>query len=183
MPRFLAVPVALALALMTRPAFASTLPRVDLHQGQVAVAVGLADANVDYALLDTLSIGLSGALPWSVLLKAARATWRIGQLGPVAYGLTLSGGTIAPGLVNTAKPEDALTGYWVQPALNVAVPLGPTPLTLRATLGPTWVNQTLMHQNGDLVPNAELAWRLNDAHEITLGGNALIGWRGTFGGR
>jgi hypothetical protein len=181
MHRFLALP--LCLTVMTAPAFASTLPRVDFKQGQLAVAAGAFDANVDYAVLNNLSIGVSGTFPWSLMLGAGRLTYRIGEVGPVSYGLSLSGGTIRPGLVNLQRPEDGDMGYWVQPALNLAVPLGSLPLTLRATVGPVWVNQTLTKLNGDIIPNAELAWRLNPSNELTLGGNALIGWRGTFGGK
>lgn len=34
---------------------------------------------------------------------------------------------------------------------------------------------------GPFVPNLEVAFRLNANHELTLGGNAIIGWRGRFG--
>ena len=168
----------LALLMMTEPAYASTLPRVDFHKGETMVAVGLPDLSLDYALTDHLSLGatwVSMGLP-AYGFGAIRGTYRIGRVPwGGEYGLTA-----AVGLESNypATPTTPLSYQsWGQIALDASLPLTRR-FTIRATVGPIlWGSYTLYWY---AVPNLELAYELNSRNELTLGGNSLIGWRGIF---
>lgn len=171
-------------------AAASTLPTMDVQKGQSIFSIGLADANLDYALTDELSVGLSGAYvssgipPYTLGLSgyggAVRATLRLGRLYNLDFGATISSGYVA-----ATYPGPAGTGgsslFWWQPALNVA--LSPRPpferWTTRVTLGPLLPFDSRAFEASKWVPmpNVELGYRLDAANEVTLGGNSLVGWR------
>jgi hypothetical protein len=177
---FLACPLA-------APAAASTMPLADFEPG-VTVAIGVPDANVDVALGDRLSVGLTGyAVPlgdgWPFVSGGARATYRLlGGPQQPSLGLSVSGGYAPAFLFDKNVP-------WGQLALTAALPFGRTGWTLRGSLGPmlyrhTYTTMMLFAQNFPttetqvlLVPNLELAGVIGPGQELTLGGNSLIGWR------
>ncbi len=169
----------LPVALTAMPVAASTLPRVDFQGGKTAVAIGLLDANLDYAFSDRVSLGVSGSLLSPV---TGRATVRLGAVpNGGSYGMTFSAG-LTPNVWGSVSGPTTYS-VWMQPALNVAVPLGsPTSdWTLRGTVGPLLFGMSIAAVPSMLFwPNLELAYRLDGANEVTLGGNGLVGWRGTI---
>ena len=184
-PFLAATSLLFAMALLVSPATASTIPSMDIKQGQTTVSLGLADLSIDRALSDRLSIGFSGAyvLPAHLLLVpgstvAIRTTYHLLRLYDLDLGLMVSAGYGAfrfPGPVFLDRPGK----YWWQPALNVAI-ASPAPFeqwTPRITLGPIlWME---LPPSGFttwfFLPNVELGYRLDPANELTLGGNSLIG--------
>lgn len=164
------------------PAQASTLPKVDFKAGEHILTVGLLDANYDYAVSDHFSFGVSTTAV--VVDLAARATVRAVTLGPVSVGATLGAG-LSPNLWGptplSAMPEPV--SFWVQPALNLTFGAPDDVVKLRTLIGPKFMNGRLRLPQNPLewaLQSAELAFRLNEQHEITVGGNGLVGWRGTF---
>jgi hypothetical protein len=166
------------------PARASTLPKVDFSAGQHIVAAGLLDANYDYAVTDHLSFGVSsaGLLLIPIVPIAARSTLKLLQTDWLTAGLTVSAG-ITPNAWGP-KPWYELqepVSYWVQPALNATLGAVDAPVKLRLTVGPLFMNNGFAPSPvWWFWPNAEVAFRLTERHELTLGGNALVGWRGVF---
>jgi hypothetical protein len=160
---------------------ASTIPVLD--PGRVTLAGGLADIGVDYRLDDRWQLGASAAVNLSPAV-AVRSTYRHTE----GVGLVLSTGVSSNFMLGVRVPPGMPVpnwfSAWVQPALEVAVPIPQTPLTLRATMGPrldyAFLNDTTwnLHQPWSvaMVPNAELGLQLPWG-ELTLGGNALAGWR------
>lgn len=179
-----------ALGILGGPATASTIPSLDFRQGQTTIALGLADMSLDYALTDRLSFGLSSAyvLPAYLLMVpgatgAGRTTYKLTRLYNLDVGVMLSAGYGAfrfPG-ANFASES---AGWWWQPAINVALVNRPPyeRWTPRVTLGPVlWFGRLPEAFNAWLpLPNLELGYRLDRNNEVTLGGNSLIGWRGSF---
>lgn len=174
-------------------AAASTLPRVDLEGGRLSFAAGLAptwaDLCVDYGLNSRLSFGFSlmqGFLPnipggLSPYVTAARLTWNMGtQPWGLAYGATLSAVRLHKNTGNPA-PGAPEFSYYAQPALNVTWAPGGFggPWAVRATLGPM-IGRDLTATALIPWPNLEVSYRLSPVNELTLGGNSLIGWRGTI---
>lgn len=129
---------------------------------------------------------------------AARVTGTLWEQGSeLAIGWTASIGAGANmglgfrGPVGATPPTSG--SVWFQPALNLRLPcLFRT--RLRATIAPSfrldesnvwgldlWKAST---PAGWLVigvaPAIELAFPVGDRHELTLGGNGLVGWRGRF---
>jgi hypothetical protein len=163
---------------------ASTLPKVDFKAGQHIVAAGLLDANYDYAVTDHWSLGVSsaGLLLIPIVPIAARSTLKLLQTDWLTAGLTVSAG-ITPNAWGPRPwyelPEPV--SYWVQPALNATLGAADAPVKLRLTVGPLFMNGGLGPSPvWWFWPNAEVAFRLTERHELTLGGNALVGWRGVF---
>jgi hypothetical protein len=180
--------------------YASTLPRVDFKEGDRIVAGGLLDVNFDYALTDKLSLGASlipstRTYAWydpilSPVSVALRSTYRLGVFSGAVVGLTLSGGAYE--VIPANMSSQALlpgtpffhmdTAIFVQPALNVALPLGAGEghWTVRATLGPSFILDPQNQNFFPLWPNIEMARSFGDHGELTLLGNALVGWRSVF---
>lgn len=189
-PFLAAIPLLLAMTLLVSPATASTIPSMDIKQGQTMVSLGLADLSIDHALTDRLSIGFSGAyvLPAHLLLvpgstAALRATVHLLQLYNLDLGVMVSAGY---GAFRLPGPDflDQPGKFWWQPAFNVAI-ASPAPFgqwTTRLTLGPIlWMEQPPSgFSTWFFLPNVELGYRLDPANELTLGGNSLIGWRRVF---
>lgn len=173
------------------PAQASTLPPLHTAPQHVTVSIGVFDANVDVGLSDHWSVGvtslstptLTGGPETSPLLGfmvlGLRSTYRIaGAPDTLSYGVTFSGGIFGPQYMG-----------WLQPAFNAALPLGDV-VTLRGTVGPiiqvplgantSPVAPLYVQNNNWFWPNLELGIRLQPQHELTLGGNSLVGWRGYF---
>lgn len=177
---FLALVLAGAGAL---PAAASTLPPLPQKAGQSTVSLGVPDANYDYAFTDSLSVGVSAlyfppgfASPG--LVAAPRLSYRFfGSDDDFALGATLSAGYFENVGYGTQTPSRML---WVQPAINASIALGPV-VRVRCTLGPALLENTDF-TNGMVLPlpNVEVAFKLHPQHELTLGGNSLVGWRGRF---
>lgn len=192
MKPFLVAPMSLVItSLFVYPATASTIPSMDFQQGQTMVAIGLADVNLDYALTDGLSIGISGAyvLPAALLflhsgtVGAARVTKHLTRIYNLDVGMTLS---VGYGAFTFPGPDfsNRWAKWWWQPALNVAL-INASPFerwTPRITLGPIlWLGQQPAGSNQWFpLPNIELGYRFDQRNELTLGGNSLIGWRGVF---
>lgn len=171
------------MVVLAGPAEASMVPPVDLEAGRGALTVGLATVAYDHALSDRLSLGLAATGVHLIFLAgygaAARGTYRLGSLpGDGMYGLTLSGGYMAISSIGPAQ-----SGVFVQPALNFAWPFAYG--NLRATIGPMLLFGRVSPTIGPvqtfdfqpLVPNMELAFRISDRDEVTLGGYGLLGWR------
>jgi hypothetical protein len=190
-------------AMFPMAANASTLPRVDFQKGDRILAGGLLDVNFDYALTDRLSLGVSlipspsTSISWydpvlSPMSVAVRSTFRIGELFGASVGVTLGGGAfmVIPE-VSGVGGQPLLPGTpffrfetaaFIQPALDVALPLGSGDdhWTLRATLGPSFVLDPDHRKIIPLWPNIELARSFGPHGELTLLGNALVGWRNVF---
>lgn len=161
------------LAITALPATASTLPKVDFEEGKSYLAIGILDANLDYAVSDRLSIGVTGT--YLVAPFAARATLQLGKLANgLVYGITLSAGVLNQNDIWFVPGRNPY-GLWTQPAFNVSLPFGETNAwTLRGTIGPAF------SQSGTILyalPNVELAYRIDRTSEVTLGGNSIAGWR------
>lgn len=190
----------LLLTLLVGTARASTLPRVDFAAGNKILALGILDVDFDYALSDRPSIGASvipypnTSIAWydpllSPLNASVRATYRAGELLGMPAGVTPSAGVgqtiISGGMTPSLNPFPGLPLLrfqyfsYVQPALNVAVPLTGG-WTMRATLGPIIVTDPAHQAVFPIWPNVELARPLGERGELTLLGNGLIGWRGVF---
>jgi hypothetical protein len=169
-------------------AHASTMPLVDFRPHAITFAAGLADVSLDVGVSDSLSVGGTAiAIPMlAIYTGAVRATYRLtGGAGQPSLGLSVAGG-YAPSFFTSTD------AWWVQPALVGALPIGRSGVTVRASLGPmlyrhtytTWMmfanNTPSTTLSAMLVPNAEVAWSLGANQELTLGGNGLLGWRGSF---
>lgn len=172
---------ALALANCWGPvAIASTLPPLEFRANQVILGLGVLDANLDYAVSDRLSLGVCGS--FNVAPLAGRASYRLGEAAGLSYGVTLSAG------INNmwGSPGALAVSTWFQPAAIVALRLGgaESRMTLRGTIGPLFLatGSGNYATSGALAfwPNLELTYRLNVGQEVTLGGNSLVGWRGTW---
>lgn len=194
--------LALALVLMPAAAEASTLPRVDFDAGNRMLAVGALDASFDYAFTDRLSLGVSlvpypsTSIAWfdpllSPLNASVRGTYRVGEVLGMPVGVSLSAGVNQTIISTAAVGAPSLNPFpglpllrfeylaYVQPALNVARPLG-AGWTVRATLGPLIIVDPGHRGVLPLWPNVEFSKQLGEHHELTLLGNSLVGWRGTF---
>lgn len=187
----LAVAIAAALA-TAAPAAASTLPPLDYRAGQTVVAIGFPDLNVDHALSDRLAAGLTvlyipPIIEWSpartqpdgTVIPASRPFWL--AAGPrVTYRLAGEADGTALGVSTTAGILGPQWNWWVQPSLVGSLSLWGV-VRLRGSLGPVITSSFLANPWGfGLWPNAEMAIRVLPDHELTLGGNALVGWRGRF---
>lgn len=172
---------ALLLAVAAAPAAASTLPPVSVEPGRGVVSVGLFDASLDFGLVPHVTAGFSYTAVPGAPVVAARATTALGH-GP--FGLEL-GATFSAGASGTATARG--TGgyhFWVQPALNLAVPVGGG-ATFHATVGPV-----SPFRDGSLQPpaawhdwvwpNMALVVPVDGTSAMTLGGNSLFGWQGVF---
>lgn len=184
------------------PCEASTLSPVDFQARNLRVALGVFDASVDYALFDRLSLGAyviyqvdqAPDLAHAVVERewALRSTCRLWEHPTgVQLGITLSGGQTSEAKLMLATgtptaPQDAYFYFpWFQPALNLTLPMGIPHLRGRVMVGPFFGRPFMTSYFPMLAlqllwPNIELAYRIADHHEITLGGNSLLGWRGTF---
>ena len=185
--------------LMATPCEASTLPPVDFEASRVILSAGtlwherIVDASLDVALSERVSLGLSlignplarPDKPATLHVGAIRSTYRLhGAPDAFSYGLTLSAGTYLdkPGgwFMNPRTSEHF---PWAQLAFNLALPLGDWGV-FRGTLGPVFVGEAATRSLFApwlwAVPNAELALRVWPPHELTLGGNSLVGWRASF---
>lgn len=167
---------------------ASTIPPIDTDKPQGTVAVGLLDLSADLGFAKNQAVGFTIALePLRVL--ALRYSSRLGTWRGVSYGLLLSlgAGGIPSSVDYPPYPDPLRQFYWLQPALNISVPIWPNEepvIVLRGTLGPAFLfNESLSPQQAWLVPSVELAYQLTPWSEITIGGNSLIGWRGYGFGR
>lgn len=184
----LAIPLGLSLA---APAQASTLPEPGLRAGQTALALGLIDGSVDHGITDRLQLGAGGYFTVFGMAAYGRATWRVFDDTPLGdIGLHVAGGKYNPGL---AKGTEGLFVF----AGPVLAKQFAGWITLRASLGlmATDANGLTYMSSGPatpnsprswglggdvappVVPNIELAFKLGGNNELTLGGNALIGWR------
>lgn len=183
-------------AMIAAPAAGSTIPKADFKQGQTMLALGIVDANIDYALTENISIGASGIflngypqLTWGLYtfgVGAIRATARLVEIpNRASLGVTLSAGQISGHpFIRSSKSEMPLvlspTRGWLQPALNASIPIDR--LTIRATVGPIFGAELEQGTTGLFVvwPNLEVAYQLFAGQELTLGGNSILGWRGIF---
>ncbi len=168
---------------MAGGAWASTVPPLDADFGgrRGQVAIGLPDLNVDFVLADGLSAGLSIFLTPSPSLLAARTTYRLvgSEEGWWHAGLTLSAGTATGAGFYDGGGWSPLHGFhWIQPAGVLSASLLADRLAVRATLGPAFLFASDLRLMEDwLVPNLELAYRFTRDHELTIGGNSLVGMR------
>ena len=180
----LAIPLALAAAL---PAQASTLPDPGLPAGKVALTVGIADAGLEYGLTEQLQIGAGGAGNLIGVGGYGRATWAFLKGSPAGdLGLHVAAGYFQPlllkgrpGLFVFVGPAIAKTWGWFTLRGTLSVPINNTtdlvdPVTGAST--PSWGIGGAVGAL-PLIPNLELAFKLSGENELTLGGNAIIGWR------
>ena len=178
-----------ALLLVATPAAAAGVPPMDLARGELAVQAGVPAIGADLSL-GRLVIG--GAATGFAVPTLAYGYGVVGSLGwrlsglprrEVCAGLALLGGTLS--VSGAAGFGEA---WFVQPALALAVPLGDA-ATLRLAGGPAFFLLTSRNAPASaqsrgflpFVPNVELAFRLAEGSELTLGGlPSIVGWRGTF---
>lgn len=180
---------ALGLGAMALPAAASGVPPMDLTRGELAVQAGVPSVGADLSLGRLVLGGAATAYVLPTLASGygvvGHASWRLSGLPrrEACWGLALLGGTL------TWAGRGATSEYWyAQPALAVAVPLGGS-VTLRAAGGPICYLAATTNAGSrgvaqaflPFLPNAELAFRLTEGHELVLGGLPnVLGWRGTF---
>jgi hypothetical protein len=189
----------LALALLAPlPARASTIPDAGLRAHELAVTAGILDASVDWAVLDRLQIGAGG---YGSLVGAGtygRLTYRLLEDTPLGdVGFHVAGGSFS-GILAKVEP-----GLFVFAGPVLARPVGDR-VVIRASLGLIATNSHAvtyapgsMPLSGNVlarswglglddyvslpfIPNLEVAFRLGGHHELTLGGNAIVGWRARF---
>ena len=178
--------------------------------GTLVPVRGALDVAMDWTREDMTSWGftlmavpLTGAPPgyfrerlpglWLAAVRHVRQ-WGANDDG-FAWGSVVSGG-VAPVFADaTAEVVPPPNFLFVQPALVGAwtFQLYGRPSALRGTLGPVLSLGGLGDSVGTgagggadfgmaawLWPNLEFAVALNRRHELTLGGNSVVGWRGTF---
>jgi len=177
----------LPLLLAAPAAAASTLPRVDVGAGQTTLAVGALDFNLDRAIGDHASLGVSYAYV-GAHVAAVRGVYRLaGEPDGFCWGLALSAG-FAPypywtETVDTSLGDVSnLAELFFQPAVVWSVPFWN--FRFRASLGPNFnarirAQQSYRYMENEvfpIVPNLELAYVFGRG-EVTLGGNALAGAR------
>lgn len=173
---------------LPEPARASTIPPVNLNQSEVAITAGIYDLGVDFGLTDHLSFGVSSVAPFdSHGLLAFRVLYLpLGVQRNLNFGLMASFGTApSAGFFRPYNGDDATfpvthTG-WFQPALGFIASLYPLPVSIRATVGPVFPEPQVPPYLPSFLkyawPNVEVAYRFNEFNELTLGGNAIVGWR------
>lgn len=184
------------IAMMAAPAAGSTIPKLDFQKGQTMLALGVVDANIDYALTENISIGASGIflngypqLTWGLYtfgVGAIRATARLAETpNRASLGVTISAGQVSGHPFNRTSKSEMLivlspTSGWLQPALNASIPIDR--FTIRATVGPIFGAELEQGTTGIFMvwPNLEVAYQLLAGQELTLGGNSILGWRGVF---
>lgn len=196
----LVLPLVLALA---TPAGASSLPDAGLKGHKLVVTAGILDGSVDFAVTDRLQLGAGSV--WNLLAGAnyGRATYRVLDttwLGDIA--LNLSAGTIVGTLAKTPPGQFVFIGpVFSRPLGSIAVLRGSLGLLLSNNInivygaGPSAIEgagQEILSRSWGLglgggpgaidylVPNLELAFPFGEHHDLTLGGNSVIGWRGRF---
>lgn len=199
--------LAFALALLPAPAWASSVPPIELAPGRTLVEIGVADLNVDHAVGDRLSLGVNASFFQDTL--ALRASYRLGgDPGGSAWGLTLGAGYSSTGLLSSLgnRPpvssslaatdpygyQDPPDAFWLSPALvwTGSLPLSRTSkdaLTLRGSLGPS-LNLQVDTRRGGLAydlglllsPSLELAIGTPGQFEVMAGGNGILGVRFGF---
>jgi hypothetical protein len=171
---------------------------------------GTVDFSADWAREETQSYGLSliavpitGAPPGyfrerlpGLWVAAARVTRKWGENDDgMSWGLTVAGG-LAPVFAETTATVVPPPNFWfLQPAFVGAwnFRLFGIRSALRGTLGPVLslggVGDAIGSGAGGgadfgvaawLWPNLEFAVRVSPRHELTLGGNGVLGWRTTF---
>jgi hypothetical protein len=165
------------------PLQASTLPIVDIGPNtSMILSAGLLDFNLDVPITDSQTIGISAFGAGLLYSAALRSTYRLGKL---ENGLTY-GWTIGAGLgLGIGVGGGGFFGPWIQPALAVTLPLlgAESPAKLRASMGPLLMPSLYSASSpfpwqSLIWPNLELAFKVTPSNELTLGGNAIIGWRG-----
>jgi hypothetical protein len=191
--RLLFTALACTLMLPVATAQASTMPRADFPERGVSLAVGIADLSLDVPVGGEWLLGAT-AYQYVSATFAVRATRRLsGGAGLPSSALTFAVGLEPPIGLSFAGLSSGRGGGWVQPALAWAWPFAGS-WVLRATLGPVLylgaadavddtqktIRAGLSPTLYFLVPGVELAYQINPANEITLLGNSVIGWRGTF---
>lgn len=181
----------------------AAVPPMDLARGEIAVSVGLPAAGCDLSLGRLVIGGAATGFAVPTLVYgygfAAHVGWRLSGLPrrEPCFGFVLVGGagSLAGGLGTLPGGAAAASGslgsgeaWFAQPALAVALPLGPA-VTLRAAGGPAFFVAHAAGAGGGsdsrgvlpFVPNVELAVRLTEGHELLVGGLPnVLGWRGTF---
>jgi len=181
---FLAAALSLAAAL---PVQASTLPALDAPDTATTVTLGLMDGAFDVGVWDNLWLGAFGSYVWflpGLTLQGggARVTYRLGQAGQAAWGVSLAGGYHR---LDLASRDDYA---WVQPALVASYPIADG-VMLRGSFGPM-IYQDLNTAHGAAtgvssfgvlpIPDVEVAFLLPNGWEATLGGNGIVGLRAIF---
>lgn len=178
--------------------------------GTLAPVRGAVDLSVDWVHRDDESIGLAvmmvpltGAPPgyfrerlpglWLASARVVRR-WGVTQDG-LTWGGMLSGG-LAPVFAETTATVVPPPNFWfVQPALVASwnFRLFGLDSALRGSLGPVISLGGVGDATGSgagggadfgvaawLWPNLEFAVRVGRRHEVTLGGNSVLGWRTQF---
>lgn len=175
------------------PAMALDIPPIDNPRWGLAYDLGATTVGGQLAL-GPLRLGCSGymgALPGLDKFAGFTTTvaWRCSphEWGGLAWGLGVTNYVIT----GLSTSPTALEGYGVYPALVGTLPLGDE-VVLRASAGPlVFSGQTDWERLGDgrrvrrgatgfvpVFPNVQLAWKLEEGSELTLGGYpSLVGYR------
>ena len=184
---------------------ATSIPLLDLPPGVKTVSAGVSDvtlhASFDWALWGPWgtgwTVGLTGGFDYAepyrrdthnmVALRAGRRLW--GEW-PLTIGALLSAGAnvvdpLAPLPNPTSQRFTSDYLLWVQPAIAFATTFEDEKIWVRGTVGPVigrWSEGAWLLPW--IVPNLEVAYRYNAAHEIVVGGGYAspysLGWRTAF---
>jgi hypothetical protein len=192
---------------LAAPAAASTIPDVSLRAKKVVVTAGFADASVDYGVTDRLQLGAGGEFTLITPAFYGRVTFRMLDdtlLGDV--GVHIAGGNYYPIFVRTIPGQFLFLGPVITrklgsfavlrasvgvvltndfdivfpPGANDHFPPIVPPLSRKWGLGLSREAGASFDPLSFFLPNLELAFPIGADHELTLGGNAIIGWRGRF---
>ncbi len=171
------------LAHIQGPSFAAIIPPLDVRHGETALDVGFISLSVGHGFVEKWSIGAATVFLPFHYLAAGSVSYRMdSSLHWLDYGLSVSAGS-ANCCFGTRNPS-----FWfIEPAFNASIrPFGP--FVVRATLGPTFryiPAHTAMPFDVEVPdkvdvwpdPNVELAVRLFDFGEISLGLKSLVSYR------
>lgn len=178
----------LAWAALALPAAASTTPVLGLAPGERTLALALPAAAFDVGVRPGVALGVAAGWYYYTSQLGARATWTIATPRP---GLQTG---VLFGVGGGATTFDRASGYGYLTGQAIAQ-WAWGPMVWRGSLGPgftvrprpvaatAWGTGPQLGTAWDLglepFATLELAVPLG-AHELTLGGNALLGWRGRF---
>lgn len=166
------------LGLAASSASASTLPPLQVERGRACLSLGLADVNLDLAVLPGMVAGFSFVMTSKIVGVAGRSTFVLGTDGwgfPYGCSFALGYGPAGPFSGSTSWAQPAwVHGLQLAPSWRLRYSLGPMFFVSQRTVG----TDTLVEvQLWPVLPNAEIVYALGRWQELTLGGNAIIGWR------
>lgn len=165
------------------------MPVLGLAPGEKVVAISLPAGSADFGIRPGLALGVTAGYYYYLTHLGARATWTLATPRP---GLTTG---VIVGAGGGSTTFDRASGYGYLLGAAVAQQTWGWCI-LRVTLGPGVVVQPRLVTDtpwgaGPLLGTAldyglvpmiglEFAIPLGESSELTVGGNALVGWRGRW---